>query len=133
MRIGELAAATGVSAKTIRYYEDIGILAPPLRTASDYRTYDESSVGRLAFIRAAQAVGLTLGEIRGIVALRDRGETPCAHVLELIAARAIEVDQRITELQQLRTDLGRLAARARQLDPADCDPRRVCHLIGSET
>jgi DNA-binding transcriptional MerR regulator len=133
MRIGELAAATGVSAKTIRYYEDIGILAPPLRTASDYRTYDESSVGRLAFIRAAQAVGLTLGEIRGIVALRDRGETPCAHVLELIAARAIEVDQRITELQQLRTDLDRLAARARQLDPADCDPRRVCHLIGSET
>jgi DNA-binding transcriptional MerR regulator len=133
MRIGELAAATGVSAKTIRYYEDIGILAPPLRTASDYRTYDESSVGRLAFIRAAQAVGLTLGEIRGIVALRDRGETPCAHVLELIAARAAEVDQRITELQQLRADLDRLAARARQLDPADCDPRRVCHLIGSET
>jgi DNA-binding transcriptional MerR regulator len=132
MLIGELATATGVSAKTIRYYEDIGILAPPLRTTSGYRSYERATVDRVAFIRAAQAVGLSLGEIRGIVALRDRGETPCAHVMDLIAARALEVDQRIVELRQLRADLDQLAARARQLDPADCDPRRICHLIGSD-
>jgi len=133
MRIGELAVAAGLPTKTIRYYETIGVLAPPSRTPSGYRAYDRNAIDRLRFVRAAQAVGLTLGEIRSIVALRDRGETPCAHVMDLITARAAEVDQRITELQRLRADLETLARRARQLDPADCDPAHVCHLIGHDT
>jgi DNA-binding transcriptional MerR regulator len=82
-------------------------------------------------IRAAQAVGLTLGEIRGIVSLRDRGETPCGHVLDLITSRAADLDRRIADLQRLRSDLARLADRARHLDPADCDLRQICHLIDS--
>jgi MerR family transcriptional regulator, copper efflux regulator len=133
MRIGELAAVSGVSAKTIRYYEDIGVLNPPARTPSGYRDYSPEATDRLAFIRSAQAVGLSLGEIRGIVALRDRGTTPCGHVLDLITARAADLDRRISELQRLRTELGRLVDRAQRLDPADCDPRRVCHLIGPHT
>jgi MerR family transcriptional regulator, copper efflux regulator len=133
MRIGELAAVSGVSAKTIRYYEDIGVLDPPARTPSGYRDYTPEATDRLAFIRSAQAVGLSLGEIRGIVALRDRGTTPCGHVLDLITARAADLDRRISELQRLRTELGRLVDRAQRLDPADCDPRRVCHLIGPHT
>jgi DNA-binding transcriptional MerR regulator len=132
MRIGELAAVAGVPTKTIRYYEKIGVLAPPSRTASGYRAYDHTVVDRLQFIRAAQAVGLTLGEIRSIIALRDRGETPCAHVMDLITGRATEVDQRITELQRLRADLDKLARRARRLDPADCNPKKICHLIGQD-
>lgn len=130
MRIGELADRSEVPAKTIRYYEDIGVLAQPARTSSGYRHYDEAAVERLAFVRAAQAVGLTLGEIREIVALRDRGEVPCGHVLQLVQRRAVEVEQRIAELERLRTELGQLARRARRLDPADCDPNRICHLIG---
>jgi MerR family transcriptional regulator, copper efflux regulator len=133
MRIGELAAVSGVTAKTIRYYEDIGVLDAPARTPSGYRNYTREATDRLGFIRSAQAVGLTLGEIRGIVALRDRGATPCAHVLELITARAADLDRRISQLQRLRTELGRLVARAKHLDPADCDPRRVCHLIDPNT
>jgi DNA-binding transcriptional MerR regulator len=133
MRIGELAAVSGVTAKTIRYYEDIGVLDPPARTPSGYRNYTRAATDRLGFIRSAQAVGLTLGEIRGILALRDRGTTPCAHVLHLITARAADVDRRISELQRLRTELGRLVARAEHLDPSDCDPRRVCHLIDPNT
>jgi MerR family transcriptional regulator, copper efflux regulator len=133
MRIGELAAVSGVPAKTIRYYEDIGVLDPPARTPSGYRDYTPDATDRLAFIRSAQAVGLTLGEIRGILALRDRGTSPCGHVLDLITARAADLDRRISELQRLRTELGRLVARAERLDPADCDPRRVCHLIGPTT
>ncbi|HEY6416930.1 MAG TPA: heavy metal-responsive transcriptional regulator [Acidimicrobiales bacterium] len=86
MRIGELAAVGGVTAKTIRYYEDIGVLDPPARTPSGYRNYSRAATDRLGFIRSAQAVGLTLGEIRGILALRDRGTTPCGHVLDLITA-----------------------------------------------
>lgn len=112
-------------------YEDIGLLSQPERTASGYRDFDEGALDRLSFIRAAQAVGLSLGEIRGIVAMRDAGETPCGHVLELLRARSAELDQRIVELRSLRSELHRLERRAKGLDPADCDPRRVCHLIGS--
>src|SRR5262249_3849121 len=115
-----------------RYYEQIGVLAPPSRTESGYRTYDHTTVQRLPFIRAAQAVGLTLAEIRSIVALRDRGETPCAHVKDLITARATEVDQRIAKLHRPRADLEKLARRAQKLDPADCDPTHSCHLIGPD-
>lgn len=129
MRIGEIAERSGVPVKTIRYYEDIGVLAPPARTASGYRDYDTGVVDRLAFVRAAQSVGLTLGEIREVVALRDRGETPCGHVAELIERRATEIEARIADLQRLRGELRRLARRARSLDPADCEPDRVCHLI----
>jgi MerR family transcriptional regulator, copper efflux regulator len=130
MRIGELAERSGVSAKTIRYYEDIGLLPPPARLGSGYRDYEPSTLDRLAFIRAAQAVGLSLGEIRGIVALRDDGQTPCGHVLDLLRSRAAELDRRIAELRALRGELNRLVVRAKDLDPANCDPGRICHLVG---
>ena len=129
MLIGELAERSGVPTKTIRYYEDIGVLAPPARTPSGYRDYQDAAVDRLEFVRSAQAVGLTLGEIREIVALRDRGEVPCGHVLQLVQRRAVEVERRIAELERLRNELGRLARRARKLDPGDCDSDRICHLI----
>jgi MerR family transcriptional regulator, copper efflux regulator len=76
MRIGELAEQAGISTKAIRYYEQIGILTPPARTASGYRSYDQVALGRLGSVRAAQAVGLTLGEIRQIIAFRDNGQAP---------------------------------------------------------
>jgi MerR family transcriptional regulator, copper efflux regulator len=129
MRIGELAEQAGISTKAIRYYEQIGILAPPARTPSGYRAYDEAALGRLGFVRAAQAVGLTLGEIRQIIAFRDNGRAPCAHVTELLQRHAAELDARIRELQQLRGELGQLAERAAALDPEDCPPERVCHII----
>jgi MerR family transcriptional regulator, copper efflux regulator len=130
LRIGELAQRSGTTAKTIRYYEAIDLIAPPARTASGYRDYEPTALDRLAFIRAAQAIGLTLGEIRSIIALRDDGETPCRHVLDLLRHRADEVDRRISELRSLRGQLQHLVDRAGDLDPADCDPGRVCHLIG---
>ena len=130
MRIGDLASRSGVTAKTIRYYEDIGLVEPPARTPSGYRDYEPAALERLAFIRAAQAIGLTLGEIRSIIALRDDGKTPCGHVLELLRQRADELDRRIAELRTLRGELRRLVDRAGGLDPADCNPGRVCHLIG---
>jgi len=129
MRIGELAAQAGISTKAIRYYEQIGILIPPARTASGYRSYDEAALGRLGFVRAAQAVGLTLGEIRQVIAFRDNGQAPCAHVSDLLQRHAAELDARIRELQQLRGELRQLAERAATLDPEQCPPERVCHLI----
>jgi MerR family copper efflux transcriptional regulator len=129
MRIGELADQAGISTKAIRYYEQLGILAPPARTASGYRAYDGTALGRLGFVRAAQALGLTLGEIRQIIAFRDGGAAPCAHVTELLQRHAADLDGRIRELQQLRGELRQLAERATTLDPKDCTPERVCHII----
>ncbi|MCA1843480.1 MAG: heavy metal-responsive transcriptional regulator [Actinobacteria bacterium] len=130
MRIGELASRSGVSTKTIRYYETIGLVPAPERLPSGYRQFDDSAATRLAFIRAAQAVGLSLGEIRSIVALRDEGETPCGYVVDLLRSRTTELDRRIAELRSLRSELVRLVEQAQHLDPSDCEPSAVCHLIG---
>ena len=129
MRIGEVASLSGLSDKTIRYYEDIGVLEAPERTQNGYREYDRSVLARLRFLRAAQSAGLKLGEIREVIALRDGGKTPCAHVTKLIEKRAREIDESIASLERMRTDLRRLARRARTLDPKDCAPEKVCHVI----
>lgn len=128
--IGEAARRSGVSAKTLRYYEDIGLVPPAARIASGYRDYDDDVLDRLAFIRASQAVGLSLGEIRSIVNLREQGETPCGHVVELLRARAADIGRTVRELRALQAELNRLVDRAAELDPAACAPEKVCHLIG---
>ncbi|MGH2750162.1 MAG: heavy metal-responsive transcriptional regulator [Actinomycetota bacterium] len=129
MLIGELAARTRVPPKTIRYYEEVDLMAPPPRTSSGYRDYDELAVERLKFIRGAQSLGFGLGEIREIIAYRDRGETPCAHVLELIQGRSRELVERIDELRRSQKELEKLARRARRLSPKDCEPSQICHLL----
>jgi len=133
MRIGEVANRSGVPIKTIRYYEEIGVLPEPRRSASKYRDYESDVVERLGFIRASQAFGLSLGEIREIVAYRDRGEVPCAHVLALLRRRSMEIDERIAELQHARSVLDGLVSRARKLRPEDCSLSDVCHLIPKGT
>ncbi len=79
MRIGELATQVGVNPKTVRYYESIGVLPEPERTIG-YRDYDETYAGRLTFIRTAQRLGITLDEVKEILAFRERGQVPCTYV-----------------------------------------------------
>ncbi len=129
MRIGALGQRAGIAPKTIRYYETIGVLPCPDRTPNRYRRYGDDAVGRLAFIRAAQASGFTLDEIRRIIALHEQGETPCDHVAQLIDDRANDIDQRIAELQRLRAELTCLRARAQRLDSTACQPDAICHII----
>lgn len=129
MRIGELASRADVPAKTIRYYEQIGLLAAPSRTSSGYRDYKRSAVDRLSFVRAAQSVGLSLGEIREILAFRDRGETPCVHVASLIQRHAEDLSERITALERMRKDLASLARKARTVTAHDAEGARFCHII----
>lgn len=126
MRIGELGEKADVSAKTIRYYEDIGILPEPARTPAGYRDYDAGALDRLHFIKAAQSVGFSLGEIREILAFRDRGEVPCRHVAGLIERHARDISEWITALEQMRRQLEALAERGRKLSPA---PGTFCHII----
>jgi DNA-binding transcriptional MerR regulator len=132
MKIGELARTSGVAPTALRYYEKAGLLPKSSRTASGYRTFDTDALPRLAFIRAAQAIGLTVTEIREVIGIRDAGAAPCAHVLELIERHRAEVQSRIRELHQLERDLTLLAARGAEVDPAQCYPTGVCKIIPSE-
>lgn len=125
LRIGELARQLGLNPRTIRYYESIGLLPEPERTASGYRLYGEADRDRLVFIKTAQRLGITLDEIREILALRDRDEQPCAYVRSVIARQLAEIDQRLAELRRLRGELAALEARAEGLP----DTGGVCRLI----
>jgi len=127
MRIGEAAGQAGVTAKTVRFWEDQNLLLPPARTAVGYRDYDPAIVERLAFIRHAQAAGLTLEHIRQVLDIRDGGQPPCVHVTGLIAQRLGEVDARLAELTHARDQLVVLAARAAAQGPADC--QGYCSII----
>ena len=120
MRIGEAAGRAGVPAKTIRFWEDQRLLPEPARTAVGYRDYDPAIVERLAFIRHAQASGLTLEHIRQVLDIRDSGQPPCVHVAGLIAQRVAEVEGRLAELARTLGQLATLAERAAAQDPADC-------------
>ena len=131
MQIAQLSGRTGVPKKTIRYYEDIGVMPIASRNDSGYRVYTDDAVGRLGFVRAAQSVGLTLGEIREVLAFRDRGETPCRHVARLIDQHAADLAERIAALQAMQQDLQRLAQRAQRSARGTTHDRFICHIIES--
>lgn len=126
MLIGALADATGVPTKTLRYWEGEGLLHEPVRTAGGYRDYPPEAVGRVVFIRHAQAAGLTLRHIREVLAVRDDGYPPCRHTAGLVEERLADVERRLRELQQTHTALRDLRRRLDELDPTDCDPAAVC-------
>ena len=131
MRIGELAGGAGLTVKTLRFYEQAGVLPSAARLPSGYRDYDDSALARLRFVRAAQAAGLTLSEIRQVIAVRDDEGPPCEHVAGLLDAHAADLDQRIVELTALRADIARLRKRASTLDPSACDAAGVCHILAT--
>jgi DNA-binding transcriptional MerR regulator len=129
VRIGVLAGAAGCSPKTIRFYEDRGLLPAPPRTPGGYRDYPDHAVDRLMFIRDAQAAGLSLTEIGDVLAVRDAGQPPCVHVSGLIAAHLAQVEARIAELRATRLVLRELFQRAASTDPHDCTDRDICRII----
>lgn len=118
MRIGELASRLGLNPRTIRFYEATGLLPEPERTPAGYRVYSSADTERLTFIKTAQRLGLTLDDIREILAFRDRGQTPCGHVRQLLTRHVADLTARISELQQLRAQLVELEARSNELADA---------------
>ncbi|MFD5786795.1 heavy metal-responsive transcriptional regulator [Streptomyces sp. NPDC127037] len=129
MRIGDLAARGQVTAKTIRFYEQAGLLPAPPRTAGGYRNYGPEAAMRLAFIRDAQGAGLSLAEIRSVLDVRDSGEAPCGHVTTLIDRRLADIERRMAELRQTRTALRELARRAAATDPDTCQEGEICTIL----
>jgi DNA-binding transcriptional MerR regulator len=132
-RIGELSVKTGVSPKTIRYYEQVGLLPPARRAGNGYRLYDEADVERLRFVRGARALDFALDEIAEILTFRDRGTPPCKYVMGVVRDRIHAIQERIRSLEQLSGELAALYDAGQHL-PEDVQMRTcVCHLIQTGT
>lgn len=124
MNIGELAARYGVTTKTIRYYEQLGLLRPAARTTAGYRRYGEDEAQRLEFIAKAKRLGLSLDEIGQILALSGKGSDPCPHVLALFDRHLGEIDEALRRLGEFRDRLAELRVEAERASRG-----RVCGII----
>lgn len=134
MQIKELARRTNLSGKTIRYYEEIGLLPPPRRLSNGYRDYDEVDVDRVKLVVGARNLDFSLDDINEILALRDRREAPCRVVLDLLEQKADQISQRIAELRRLETDLRELHKLGRTFPMDDVDGKNcVCHLVSERS
>jgi DNA-binding transcriptional MerR regulator len=129
MKISDLAYQAGTTPKTLRFYEQIGVLATPVRTSSGYREYDESAITRIQFIKASQSIGLSLAEVRNLLRIRDEGVSPCTAAIELLDQHLREIKRRIRELTGLKKNITELRLKASSLDASDCPPESVCHVI----
>ena len=105
MKIGEVATASGCHLETIRYYERIGLLPAPARTASGYRSYSASDVQRVRFITRGRDLGFSLDEIRSLLSLSEDPDLSCEKADELARHHLIEIRQRIDELRRMEQEL----------------------------
>ncbi len=120
MNIGRAAKASGVSAKMIRYYDDIGLVRPASRTGSNYREYDERRVNELRFIKRARALGFSVPEIEHLLSLwRDR-ERPSRQVKAIADRHVADLDARIAEMQAMADTLRHLSSCCAGDDRPDC-------------
>lgn len=110
MNIGQAAKASGLTAKMLRYYERIGLLAPAGRTGSGYRQYGAEDLRVLAFVRRSRELGFSLEEIRQLLSLWQDRQRASADVKALAKRHIAELDQKIGELTRLRSTLGELVS-----------------------
>lgn len=129
MRIGELADAAGTTTKTLRFYEEQGLLPPADRTPAGYRDYTPDVVGRVDFIHRGQAAGLTLAQIRQILDIREGGHAPCGHVRDLLDVRLADLEDQIKQLAELRDTITGLRDQADDLEPETCSADQVCRYL----
>jgi DNA-binding transcriptional MerR regulator len=122
MFIHELARVTGISAKTIRYYESIGLMPAPERAENNYRQYTPAAIERLRYIVSARSLGFSLVDIGEFLAARDEGTLPCQRVVDSIDGRIADVDRRIADLLALRDALSHFCRVGASLPPGKkCD------------
>lgn len=119
MNIGEASGATGLPVKTIRYYEDIGLIKPD-RAANGYRDYGGKDVHRLAFIQRSRSLGFTIDECRSLLSLYEDKERASSDVKALALDKIREIDRKLGELKSLRATLKTLAEHCHGDDRPDC-------------
>jgi DNA-binding transcriptional MerR regulator len=130
MKIGELASATATKVETVRYYEKIGLLPPPERTAGNYRAYGSDHLARLSFIRRARDLGFTLESVRELLTLSDDKSQSCEAVDGIARVHLDEIDRKIGDLSALRTELDRVIGSCRHGTVADC---KIIETLGPRT
>ena len=119
MKIGDVADASGLSTKTIRYYEDIGLIRPA-RGTNGYRDFAESDVHKLAFLARARSLGFSIEECRTLLSLYEDRDRASADVKALAEAHLRRIDRKIAELAGLRGTLAELVARCHGDARPDC-------------
>jgi len=121
LTIGQLATHAHVNRETVRYYERRRLLLPPSRSTSGYRVFSEDAVRRLRFIRHAKALGFSLNEIRGLLALRVNSIDACDRVRARAQAKIADIDNKIRSLRRMKGALtGLVAACERRGKTSDC-------------
>ena len=120
MNIGDVAAATGLPAKTIRYYESAGLIDPPARSEGNYRRYDHRHVATLRFIQHARQLGFSVKEVAALVALWRDKRRASADVRRLAEEHLRDIDARIAELHRMRASLQHLVERCHGDHRPDC-------------
>jgi DNA-binding transcriptional MerR regulator len=110
LRIGQLSRQAGVTAKAIRFYERRHVLPAPKRAANGYRLYGRETVEMLRFVKQGTGLGLTLGEVKEIIAIRQGGRPPCKHVHRLLGEKAVELDRKLKDLLDVRRRIRRSLA-----------------------
>lgn len=118
--IGDLARATNTKVATIRYYEQIGLLPEPPRTAGNYRAYGGPHLARLGFVRRARDLGFSLDQVRALLDLSDDQSRSCGAIDEIARQHRDEVDRKIKDLQALRRELDDVINHCRRGTVAEC-------------
>jgi Cu(I)-responsive transcriptional regulator len=120
LSIGELGKLTDTKVETIRYYERIGLLAAPKRTAGNYRVYGPTHLSRLSFIRRSRDLGFSLEQVRALLDLSDDRDRPCEAVDTIAKTHLAEIDRKIADLRALRRELNNMITQCRCGTVADC-------------
>jgi len=120
MNIGEVAVKSGVPAKTIRYYEDVGLIPPARRTESGYRNYDDRDLETLRFVQRARSLGFSVKDVGALLALWHDSARASAEVKALAADHVSEIDRKLAELKSMRRTLVDLMDRCHGDDRPDC-------------
>ena len=120
MKIGAAAAATGLPIKTVRYYDEIGLVRPSGRSRTGYRDYTHAELARLVFARRARTFGFSVEETRELLGLYGDDARSSSDVKRIAARRLGEIEARMAELEALRDELAHLVERCHGDDRPDC-------------
>lgn len=120
MKIGEVAKTAGLSVKTVRYYDEIGLVSPDERTANGYRRYARSDLAKLVLVRRARAFGFSIEQIRELLSLYEDQDRSAADVKRIAQKRLAQIRSRLRELKKLDTELDLLVAACEGDDRPDC-------------
>ena len=113
LSIGEVAKATGIKVVTLRYYEQLGLVPAPARTAGNYRAYSEKDLRRLRFIRRCRDLGFTLDQVRELLRLSSQKNQECSEVDRITRRHLTDVEAKISDLKRLAKVLRRISSRCR--------------------